>query len=258
VCDVIPITIKAPPSGEQEGFVRISISWEAEREPTGATSLATNDLDIYLWNDPPGDQTATSTPDDPDTDEDESEDNNPAASGNNPERLNLFVTEETEYLMVVSNFAGRNAGYTVEYRYFGADHAPPSVVGGLGAPAAPSGTTSSGDLVGSLVRPDGANPPAPFTPTPAALPALPEAAVESDGDFAAFDGLDLDEELAAPKDVAAFTRHVRDAARLGDPSAMALLAWLGLVPAALFGGLGFFLWRRRPVALRVAVSSGSR
>jgi hypothetical protein len=86
---------------------------------------------------------------------------------------------------------------------------------------------------------------------PSSLNPIGKVPIGADSDFAGF-GLDINSGVG--KNTAADLANARDAAvvRAPDPGAPAILLWVLLVPIGLASIGGTWLYRRRPVSLRIA------
>lgn len=261
-CDVIPITVAPPAMPGEEFLVRMSLFWEAQ--PTPGTSLASSDLDMYLWSDPPGSQTVTFK------DDDDSTNDQPGASGRIPERIQLFSTVPGDYLLVVNNFLGRNDGHELELIYFSGDLVAPfeSLDPTFTAPARPSSSPpppasstpapSSGSGAGSGSSFVPAPAPAPVTGTPDDLSTTPNTLALADvGGASAFDDIEGlgDQALAAPPRSVPIRTTAVSAPQ--DVSAGVLLLWFGVVPVVALGGGALLLRRSRTDVFATARAAGS-
>lgn len=249
-CDVIPITVLAPANPGEKFLIRVSLFWEAQ--PTPGTSLASSDLDMYLWSDPPGDQTVTFK------DDDDTTNDQPGASGRIPERIQLFTTTPGDHLLVVNNFLGSNDGHELELIYFSGDLVAPfesldptfaapvdrSATPSNPPPAANSGPNGDGDATSgtdgiapaslpNAGAPDDAPPPP--TTRPLAL-----GDVEGTSTFDDIDGLGHQALAAPPRTVPLRATQI---SAPHDVSAAVLLLWFGLVPLSALG-CGAILLRR--------------
>lgn len=245
-CDVIPVTVLPPANPGSEFLVRFSLFWEAQDTP--GTDLASSNLDMYLWHDPPREQTVTYK------DDDLASNDQPGASGRIPERIQMFTTEPGDFLLVVNNFLGSNDGHELELVYFSGElvtpfesldpsFTPPEDRS-AGPPPPPSSSPppasqgSGGAGVAAQPPPQAAAPDA-GTDTPQAL-ALGEV-----GDTSAFSeisGLDESRFSGPPRTVPLRTTASSAPA---DVSGLALAAWFGGVPLAAAGAFGVLLVRKR-------------
>ena len=237
-CHVMALEVAQPAIGPDEDFlVRLTISWDSR--PVGESS--TNNLDVYVWNDPPGAAPIAQS------------------TVNEPETITLFRPEKPRYEIVVLNRFGPNTGYAVRaelsrealVRPFesvapGQASRTPARPSSNAAPAAAPGPPS-GRGATPTVEATASDVPAP-TVTPELAPA-PAAMTEPDPQLAALAdepaGLDS---LSRP---AVTGSAGRGAGRAPAPvSGPAALFWMVLLPLALVGGGGVWLKRQAPAALR--------
>jgi hypothetical protein len=254
-CDVIPLEVVLPPTLKRrdEFFVRVTLEWKTDRidgvsagghEYVKPTDV--NDLDLYVWDDPIGEQPA-----------------NQAATATTPETLRLFRPSKGKYSIVVFNYAGPNTGYklTVEYRperiespyeslvpdFTAPVEAPPEpFVAPIEEPEAPPVLpidTSGADVTPVTV------PPAPPAEAPPA--ALTPVAIDPDPDFTNFADDAFDDQFAAPTTDVLTEKQVKAVGPPKPASAGSLIFWLAIVPLLLLGVGGIWLSKKGSAVLKL-------
>jgi len=261
-CDVVPFTVVPPAQVGSDFLIRISLSWDQEKVPS--TDVGTSDLDMYLWTDPVGEQTATTRPEPAEgEEEDETRVDNPGASLRNPERLNFFTDRPGDYLLVINNSLGQNDGHELEIIYFSGELVPPfeSLDPTVAGPAAPAPPTPPAPAPGPTAPPTGSGganlPPlaAPAGPAPAPVPP-PLAEVPADPS-ADFDDIETvgDDILAAPPEIVDV--RFTDVSPAAPVSGAVLWVWFGAVPVVTLGGAGAYLRRRDPAGRLIRLATAS-
>jgi len=108
-CDVIPLEIVLPPTlrPADEFFVTVTLDWKTQTLPAVSAGghdytkpQEVNDLDLYVWNDPPADAPVQES-----------------ATSSEPEQLRLFRPSKGKYSIVVFNYLGPNTGYKLTVTY---------------------------------------------------------------------------------------------------------------------------------------------
>jgi hypothetical protein len=243
-CDVIPLEVVVPPTlaPADEFFVAVELSWATENIPsTPATdTMAVNDLDLYVWDDPQGEDVVAES-----------------AGGTEPEALKMYRPTKGRYQIVVINFAGPNTGYKLKVTYKPEVIPQPfeSLEPAFDFPAAPvTEPVPTAPPVDLSDVPEPPTAPAPVVAAPepvipAAPPPPPAPAPKLD--FTNFSDADFDQALAAPptQDVL-LERRARAAGPAEPPSATSLIFWLAVVPVAVAGAGGLWLARRGSAVLR--------
>jgi hypothetical protein len=234
-CDLIPIHI-GEPSGSGDFVVTIKVTWDQQPVANGVTT--TNQIDVYLWDDPPKKAVRTKSS---------------GVAG--AAQVGVDAPKNRKFSLVVWNNQGANNGYHVNMHYFPAQGARPdeSLDPTFKAPADTSGsatpTPRSSPRATPSVTGGGSTPVFPsLAPTGGiALGADPFA---SDPTFANLG--------AAGFDRSQLTGQARNfappAAKVSPPRpvrGLTVALWMTLVPLVLVGlGVAWFA-RRRPVALRI-------
>ena len=247
-CDVIPLTIEVPDSitEDDEYFVQYLLSWDSQKLPPDPVlepeGRAVNDMDSYIYTDPPTEKEAKKRGAKPDSADD------PwiasAATGGEPEQAFLFKPKG-DYLITVINFLGQNSGFTIKltwvsetfekpFESLAPEFKPPAPA----APSSPGPATPSGPVT----------PPPPIAIAPAPAPTVTDATlppldidVDTDFDAGEFASTDFDDALSAPSTIPLVTASSRPPT---PPSGLALVLWLLALPLALCALGGGFLSRR--------------
>lgn len=238
-CDAIPLEVVVPESvgPDDEYFLQVLMEWDTRQlpgdpvlEPDG---YALNDMDMFIYTDPPTVAEVDRRGNTPDSDDDPFIAN--GATGTQPEKAFLFKPEG-DYLLSIVNFLGVNTGYKITVTWV--SEAFPSPFESLAPDFVPSTTTPR-------PRPTSPVTTVPFTPptTSASSPTLAPIVVAQDDDFAfgQFDTSDFDDQLAAPPPL----DLTPIASTPEDPSGAALFFWLLAVPFGLLTAGGFFVLRNR-------------
>jgi hypothetical protein len=242
-CDVIRLKIVVPERLEsadtaEDFFVRITLSWTQDVE--GPIGTGSNDMDMYVWEDPAGDDDLAS-----------------GASSANPERASLVNPRKGDYSIVVANFAGTNRGYKLHAEWITGEIVTPyeALEPGRSQPKSGAGEEESfvppEDFSGEPVD-DSAFAPVPVGPVdePVAAPASPISGDDAFG-FSLPRAPALRPSLSTDPDAGSLfdTRPIADAAD-ADPVPVAIvLFWLVAVPATLVAAAFLWLRQHRPVAL---------
>ena len=252
-CDLIPLEVVLPPTlkPSDEFFVTVTLDWKTSTVPPVSAgghdytkAQEVNDLDLYVWTDPAGDdpvqQSATDTA---------------------PEKLRLFRPAKGKYSIVVFNYMGPNTGYKLTVSYKPEKIVPPfeslapdfnpvatpavpytPPVDLSDTPSLPIDTSAAPTTSTTLPPPpQEAKPPAPLTPV----------AVDPDPDFSNFNDSAFDQQLAAP------TTDVlkqKEAKAIGPPkpaSGASLVFWLAIVPLLLMAAGGLWLSRKGSAVLKL-------
>ncbi|HUF33195.1 MAG TPA: hypothetical protein VMN58_08325 [Acidimicrobiales bacterium] len=250
-CDVVPITVRAP-AQPGEFLIRFTLFFEAEPVAPLLTAQS-NDLDMYLWDDPSGEETI----DIRSNEEDGAR--NPGASARVPERINFFTDQPGNYQIVITNWLSTApVPYTLEVAYVsGSIERPFESLDPTATPRPSSGTTSSpssggAGTAGPSPSTDSGPAPTPVIEGPAdGTVSLEPAPFDDDPDFAAIGGRDLESALAAPPErVVVPTRTI---AAAQAPSGLVLALWFGLVPLLLLATAGWLLVRANPALVWAAL-----
>jgi hypothetical protein len=255
-CDVIPLEIVLPPDLQprDEFFVTVTVDWQTDQLPGIKVGEAEykkpediNDLDSYVWTDPPGEEPIPG-----------------GATEKHPEETRMYRPVLGKYSIVVFNYGGPNKGYKVKVEYKKENIAPPFELLAPGFdPVFPVPESLAPPV--ELTEPETPAPPArspsvPATP-PGAAPASPPGqtpapltpvAIEPDPDFTNFADDAFDDQLAAPP--ARDVLREKRARAVGPPkpaSSPTLIFWLAVVPLLLLAGGGVWLSRRGSAVLRV-------
>ena len=204
-----------------------------------------NDLDLYVWDDPVGEEPAQHS-----------------ATSATPESLRLFRPAKGKYSIVVFNYTGPNTGYklTVEYKpehiespfeslapEFTPVITPPEpFVAPVEEPEAPPVLPI--DTSGADVAP----PPLPPAPPAEAAPApLTPVAIDPDPDFSNFADDAFDDQLAAPTTDVLIEKQVKAVGPPKPASATTLLFWLAIVPLLILGAGGLWLSKKGSAVLKL-------
>ena len=230
-CHLVPIDVQAPDVAEGDDFsMSLTISWASEQvSDNNVQPLQSNDLDVFLYDDG---QTAEAEGSSGYTEIGSS------ASGDNPERVQVYEPLLGRYNLVVINFVGGNTGWTLTAEsILGRFVTPFEVL----APAPGSGTRNPANKPTTTTTRPTTTTTAPTTTTVS----IPEGVVLPDDDF---DGGAFDPESAFADPQVALAeleslRNLRDEA--SSPSALSLLLWLVAFPVALAGGVLLLVRGRR-------------
>lgn len=255
-CDLIPLEIVLPPTlrPADEFFVSVALEWKTDKLPgvkVGEAEYAkeqnVNDLDLYVWTDPIG------------------EDQEPVQASStaaNPEKLRIFRPTKGKYAITVFNYAGPNTGYKLRVEYKPESIVPPFE--SLAPDFMPVATPPLPfEAPVELTEPDrptlpidtsGADTTPTTTPAPPAeaKPApLTPVAIDPDPDFTNFADDAFDEQLAAPSTDVLTEKQVKTVGPPKPASTSSLVFWLAIVPLLLLGGGGFWLSRKGSAVLKV-------
>jgi hypothetical protein len=266
-CALIPVLVSYPEGYDrevEEYFITVTISWNAgditvpiPGRPAGQEEVHAqgNDLDNYFFV--------------KELNEDGEEDYREvarAATAANPERAR-WLGGADEYALVISNYTGPNAGFTVSIKTTPALFDPVfEDLGGGFRPSAPSSSASSSvgatlpdDFSGDLTpgpavsqprSPSFARPEPAFSTTPTGLPAFAgDATLDT---FGAFGGSSAEFESALDGEAPQLFQPARQVGPPEPVEGSLILFWLGLVPLVLAAAAGVWFWRRRPAALSFA------
>jgi hypothetical protein len=228
-CDNIPLKIIPPNVKDEDDWIlELEVSFP---DPSGE-GLA--DFDIYLYDNKQikaldGEDGYTRVANGPGT--------------TNPEPIKLFEPDLGDYNLVIVNFAGVNAGYTLTAKLSNTVFTAPFEL------LAPSFRFSDLEDDGPVEDLSGVEDPVtPFDfsaePADGIVPAAPtfgQVAALPDDDFRAFPATDFDETISAPPIVA---RPAASLAPLKPASAPVVLFWMVLVPLALLGVAAVLMIRR--------------
>jgi len=253
-CDVVPLEVVLPPTlrPSDEFFVTVELNWDTTTIPATLYTKPrrVNDLDLYVWTDPQGDQPIRES-----------------ATDALPEQLKLFRPSKGRYSIVVMNYVGPNSGYRLKVSYVPEKIVPPfesldpGYVPPVLSPPAPEPVTAPVDLSAEPAAPPPPDrypvvepaPPAPPAPPVEATPApLTPVAVGPDPDFSNFDDNAFDRQLAAPP--ASDVLVEKQVKAVGPPkpaSTASLMVWLVLLPLLLVAAGGFWLSRKGSAVLKL-------
>jgi hypothetical protein len=254
-CDVIPLEIVLPPTlqPKDEFFVTVSLDWTTDQLPGVKVGEAEyrkpediNDLDLYVWNDPPAEQPVKG-----------------GSGATRPEQARFFRPDKGKYSIVVFNYSGPNRGYKVKVEYKKENLAPPfELLAPEFTPVAPPPEPFVPPV--ELTEPEEA-PALPvvipgFDTGPGAAPAPPAEAkpapltpvvIDPDPDFTNFADDAFDEQLAAPTTDVLTEKQVKAVGPPKPASAPSLVFWLAFVPLLLLAGGGLWLSRKGSAVLKV-------
>ncbi|MEW6471606.1 MAG: hypothetical protein AB1679_05005 [Actinomycetota bacterium] len=255
-CDVIPLEVVVPPTlkPRDEFFVTVTLEWQTDQLPGIKVGEAeyrkpedVNDLDLYVWADPAGEEPVQD-----------------AATDANPEEARLFRPTKGKYSIVVFNFIGPNKGYKLRVTYKPENIIPPfeflapefqplpEVTPPVAfelpveslepeTPAAPIDTSGFQTTPTTMPAPPAETKPAPLTPV----------AIDPDPDFTNFADDAFDEQLAAPSTDVLQEKQVKAIGPPKPASTTSLVFWLAIVPVLLLAGGGFWLSRKGSAVLKV-------
>ena len=247
-CDTIPLEVVVPATLKRsdEFYVTVSLEWTTSAvPPTPYTKpQEINDLDLYVWDDPPADEPLQHS-----------------ATDAEPEQLRLFRPAKGRYSIVVFNYRGPNSGYRLKVTYKPEKIIPPyeSLAPDftpVAAPAAPFEPPV--DQADTPALPIDTSP-APTTATTLAPPpqeakapaALTPVPVEPDPDFSNFNDSAFDQQLAAS---ANDILKQKEAKAVGPPrhaSRATLVFWLAVVPLLLLAAGGIWLSKKGSAVLKL-------
>lgn len=255
-CDVIPLEVMLPPSfkPKDEFFVTVFLEWRTDQLPGIKVGEAEyrkpqdiNDLDLYVWNDPPAEEPVQQ-----------------GATAARPEQARMFRPDKGKYSIVVFNYVGPNTGYKLRVEYKKETLVPPfeslapdfTQVATPPEPfVAPVELTEPDSTPALPIDTSGFDPPPSTAPTspPEAKPApLTPVAIEPDPDFTNFADDAFDEQLAAPPGTDVLQE--KQVKAVGPPkpaSATSLVFWLAIVPLLLLAVGGFWLSRKGSAVLKL-------
>jgi hypothetical protein len=253
-CDVIPLEIVLSPTLQprDEFFVTVYLDWKTEQLPGIKIGEAEyrkpediNDLDLYVWNDPPAEEPVQR-----------------GSTAARPEQARFFRPDKGKYSIVVFNYGGPNSGYKLKVEYKKEDLVPPfeslapdftpvasptePFVPPVEAiepesPTLPIDTSEFDTPPATTPAPPAEAPPTPLTPV----------AIDPDPDFTNFADDAFDEQLAAPTTDVLTEKQVKAVGPPKPASASSLVFWLAIVPLLLLAGGGFWLSRKGSAVLKV-------
>jgi len=253
-CDVIPLEIVLPPTlkPRDEFFVTVSLEWNTEQLPGIKIGEAEyrkpediNDLDLYVWNDPPAEEPVQQ-----------------GATGARPEQARIFRPSKGKYSIVVFNFGGPNRGYKVKVEYKNENIVPPfeslapdyTPVATPPTPFEPPIEVLEPETPTLPIDTSGFDTPpstAPAPPAEAKPAPLTPVAVDPDPDFTNFADDAFDDQLAAPSTDVLTEKQVKAVGPPKPASSSSLIFWLAIVPLLLLAGGGFWLSRKGSAVLKV-------
>lgn len=237
-CDTIPYSVDLPAGFNTHDFymsTKVSVSWTSQRLDNPAQPAQQNDIDIYVYaaqKDADGNWVEVGH----------------SASSNNPE---IVTTEQPNFILVVNNYSGVNTGYTVQTKNVLEHFTKPFEL--LGPTFRP--TDSSGDTVAPTepsVAPIEPAAPAPtgdggFTPiAPGAAAGGPPRSINLVDSKGATNVDDV-----SGRQLLAASSLRRAATESKRPNTLLVVVWLAVLPLSLLGGLGMWLRRRSPAAIRI-------
>lgn len=246
-CTEIPLKIKLPPGFDPETgdfVILVTLSWNLAGAPD---DNSVNDLDLYVYDmnriNEEGEEEPTVAAQ--------------SATGAMPEVAKMFSPSgDVDYRILVSNFAGPNQGFTLDFEYKDFSFVPPDEGGSLGGSTSPGGSddtsfeeepeASDGDTAEDFGDTDLAAPPIGGPESPAL--ATPNA----DDDFSS----GFSPGGAAGGRAPSLFGETEAAAEAGPVAGAVLAAWLGVAPIALLAAVIAFILKRRPTALSMAFPSG--
>ena len=234
-CMTVPFKVEVPQRNPGDDFVvYLEFSWE---QPSGV-----EDIDFWIY-------------DNGQTDKESGGDGSTytelgsSASGDMPEKVKLFEPLFGTYNIVANNFSGANTGWHIKAT---------STVGKFEKPFESLAPTPGSGSTNPNNKPVRATP---TTTSPSfgttTTVTVPEGAIIPDDDFEGgkFDPNGaVDDAIAAGRDADAATSRRPPAAQ--SPSAIAVIGWMLLLPAAMIGG-GFLAIRARKRARYAPASTSS-
>ncbi|HYH51726.1 MAG TPA: hypothetical protein VEG38_19450 [Acidimicrobiia bacterium] len=254
-CDVIPLEIVLPPDFKpnDEFFVTVFLDWKTDQLPGVKVGEAEyrepediNDLDLYVWNDPPAEAPVQQ-----------------GATKVRPEQARFFRPDKGKYSIVVFNYIGPNTGYKLRVEYKKEDIVPPFELlppefnpvaippqpfeppVELTEPEAPTLPIDTSEFA----APTDTTPPAP--PVETKPSPLTPVAIDPDPDFTDFADDEFDEQLAAPSSDVLQEKQVKAVGPPEPASTTSLVFWLAIVPILLLAGGGIWLSRKGSAVLNV-------
>ena len=252
-CTEIPLKIVHPPTFDpdsQDFVVLVTLTWEVAGQPDeNPSGRALNDLDMYIY-----DMNRVN-----EEGEEDPEVAAQSATGGMPEVAKMFSpSDEVDYRILVSNFAGPNTGFKLELSYKDFSFDPPDEGEPIGGSSGGGGddvtvddddddpvasdSDGSDDLDDDLAAPPIGGPVAPALDLP-----------EGDDDFS--DGFSTPGGAAAGRTPSLFGDD-EGPVEAGPVAGTVLAAWLGIAPLALLAAVIAFILKRRPPALSMAFPTG--
>lgn len=252
-CDVIPLEVVLPPTLKKsdEFFVTVSLEWKTDRLPgisaggndyTEPTDI--NDLDLYVWNDPVGEEPAQQS-----------------ATAAVPEKARLFRPTKGKYSIVVFNYQGPNTGYKLRVEYKPESIVPPfellapdfSPVATPPVPYEPPVELPEPEPVLPIDHSDVVETPTTAPAPPVETPPAPltPVAIEPDPDFTNFADDAFDQQLAAPTTDVLTEKRVKAVGPPKPASTTSLVFWLAIVPLVLVAAAGFWLSKKGSAVLKL-------
>lgn len=242
-CDTVPLTVEVPPdiSEDDEYFIQILLTWDSQKlpgdpvlEPDG---IALNDMDFYVYTDPPTFEEAQKRGATADSEDDPYLTN--GATQGLPEKAFLFKPKG-DYLLTVINYLGANTGYNLKLTWVSESFPSPfeSLAPEL-APPTTRPTPTTRPVVTTTTLPPVTTPPRFDAPPPTLAPL--GAIIDDDFATAAFDTSGFDDQLSAPTSI----NLAPIVSNPDPPSGLALLFWMLAVPLSLTAVFGTVVLRRR-------------
>jgi hypothetical protein len=228
-CDVVPLTLQRPSHLDvnDEFFVRIILSYE-QTKPDGSTP--TNELDLYVWDDPQGAKPVTQS-----------------VSSTQPISATLFQPPKDKYQVVVVSSYGPSTGYHLKLSAVVDRVAPPVDASKANKTTATTVATAAAPTPAPATATPTARTPVAIAPSSAAAPIAP--AVDTTP-------LPLDNQLAGAATINPLAEDQPTPSQLAaartkpipppkPASRVALLGWLVAVPVGLLIAERRLLFGRR-------------
>ena len=218
-CDTIPFSVVVPPEIQDDRdifFVIVELSWD--------DAGGSNDLDLYLWDN--GQETGTQ------------QEVARHATADNPQIAKIANPDLGEYNVVVENFAGANAGYTIRAVVSTDPFTNP--VEAL-APEPPEPEEPEEEEEFEQPEDLSAEPSGPTEAPDVTLPPVTGAMGDDDFDF---DFSDLDQRITVSQDDFALGDAPPPRAKETVNPAVLLASLVG-APALVVGSGAAFAWKRR-------------
>jgi hypothetical protein len=233
-CMTVPFKVEVPPRNPGDDFVvYLSFTWD---QPTGV-----EDIDFWIY-------------DDGQTDKESGGDGTTyteigsSASGDMPEKVKLYEPLFGSYNIVANNFSGPNTGWHIKAE---------STVGKFEKPFESLAPTANGGSTNPHNKPITTTTTPPSTIATTTTVTVPEGSIIPDDDFEGgkFDNNSyVDQAIAAGQEARASASRKPPSAK--SPSAIAVVGWMLVLPAAMFGG-GFLALRARRRARYSPASTSS-
>ncbi|MEN3272569.1 MAG: hypothetical protein V7636_1330 [Actinomycetota bacterium] len=231
-CMVVALNVEIPQRNPGDDFVvYVSVSWQSETiSDNNVQPVQQNDMDIWIYDDQQMEKAQDSSG---------YTVIGSSASSDNPEKVKMFEPLLGKYNLVVNNFSGGNTGWHVKAE---------SKVGKFEKPFESLAPTPGSGSTNPNNKPVTTTTPTTIGAATTTTVTVPEGSIIPDDDFEGgkFDpNSAVDDAIAAGQEAQQVSAS-RKPPSAASPSAIAVIGWMVLLPAAIIaGGFGFVRARRR-------------